>query len=54
MFFENKTGKYLLYALGEISLIIIGVMIALTVSEWNNNHTDGAYEREMLTLIKRT
>jgi len=33
---ENKVSKYLLYAIGEIVLVIIGILIALQI---NNNNT---------------
>ena len=33
---DNKTSKYLLYAIGEIILVVIGILIALQVSNWNN------------------
>ncbi|OIQ36862.1 MAG: hypothetical protein BM563_09875 [Bacteroidetes bacterium MedPE-SWsnd-G1] len=32
---ENKTGKYLKYAIGEIILVVIGILIALQVNNWN-------------------
>lgn len=32
---ENKTGKYFKYALGEIVLVVIGILIALQVNNWN-------------------
>jgi len=32
---KNKTGKYLLYAFGEIILVVIGILIALQVNNWN-------------------
>jgi len=32
---ENKFSKYLLYAIGEIILVVIGILIALQVSNWN-------------------
>ena len=32
---ENKTGKYFKYAIGEIVLVVIGILIALQVSNWN-------------------
>jgi len=32
---ENKTGKYLKYALGEILLVMIGILLALQVNNWN-------------------
>jgi hypothetical protein len=34
---ENKFSKYLLYAIGEIVLVVIGIMIALQVNNWNQN-----------------
>ena len=32
---ENKTGKYLKYAIGEIILVMIGILLALQVNNWN-------------------
>ena len=34
---ENKTGKYLKYAIGEIILVIIGILIALSINNWNEH-----------------
>jgi len=34
---ENKTGKYLKYAIGEIVLVVIGILIALQINNWNEN-----------------
>ncbi|MCO4821830.1 MAG: hypothetical protein KC469_07165 [Flavobacteriaceae bacterium] len=34
---ENKTGKYFKYAIGEILLVVIGIMIALQINNWNEN-----------------
>ena len=34
---ENKTGKYFKYAIGEIILVVIGILIALTINNWNEN-----------------
>ncbi len=34
---ENKTGKYLKYAVGEIFLVVIGILIALQINNWNEN-----------------
>ena len=33
---ENKFSKYLLYAFGEILLVVIGILIALNINNWNN------------------
>ena len=34
---KNKTGKYLKYAIGEIVLVVIGILIALQFNNWNEN-----------------
>ena len=32
---EGKTVNYLKYAIGEIVLVIIGILIALQINNWN-------------------
>ena len=32
---ENKFSKYFIYAIGEIILVVIGILIALQVNNWN-------------------
>jgi len=34
---ENKVSKYMLYAIGEIVLVVIGILIALSINSWNEN-----------------
>ena len=34
---ENKTSKYFKYAIGEIVLVVIGILIALQINNWNEN-----------------
>jgi hypothetical protein len=34
---ENKISKYMLYAIGEIILVVIGILIALSINNWNTN-----------------
>jgi len=34
---ENKTRKYYKYAIGEITLVVIGILIALQINNWNEN-----------------
>ncbi|WP_424120108.1 DUF6090 family protein, partial [Robiginitalea sp.] len=41
---ENNTGKYFKYAIGEIILVVIGILIALQINNWNENRK--AIERE--------
>ena len=33
---KNKTGKYFKYAIGEIVLVVIGILIALSINNWND------------------
>jgi len=35
---ENKVSKYLLYAIGEIVLVVIGILIALAINNWNQKN----------------
>ena len=44
---ENKTYKYLKYAIGEIALVMIGILLALQVNNWNENRKDRLKEREL-------
>ncbi|MBD0778937.1 hypothetical protein HPE56_14145 [Maribacter sp. ANRC-HE7] len=39
---ENKFGKYLTYAIGEIVLVIIGILMALQINNWNSDRIDRA------------
>jgi hypothetical protein len=32
---DNKFSKYLLYAVGEILLVVIGILVALQIDNWN-------------------
>ena len=34
---ENKFSRYLLYAIGEIILVVLGILIALQINNWNEN-----------------
>ncbi|MCA0133233.1 DUF6090 family protein [Winogradskyella alexanderae] len=45
---ENKTGKYLKYAIGEIILVVIGILIALQINNWNEQRK--ANKQELLLL----
>ncbi len=49
---QNKTGKYFKYAIGEIILVVIGILIALQINNWNENKKDNVYEHKMLSEIK--
>ncbi|WP_347924540.1 hypothetical protein [Pontimicrobium sp. SW4] len=34
---KNKTGKYFKYAIGEIALVMIGILLALQINNWNED-----------------
>ena len=47
----NGFRRYLLYALGEILLVMIGILLALEVSNWNDEKKERVLEKELLTGI---
>ena len=49
---ENKFGKYLTYAIGEIILVVIGILIALSINNWNEDRKDVKREIKMLYDIQ--
>jgi hypothetical protein len=48
---EGKTGKYLKYALGEIALVMIGILLALQVNNWNENRKAYSNSKDYLFEI---
>ena len=52
MLSENKFSKYFLYAIGEIILVVIGILIALQINNWNEDRKDILKERKMLQDIR--
>lgn len=51
---ENKFSKYLLYALGEIVLVVIGILIALQINTWNENQKERQLEHSTLVEIRNS
>ena len=51
---ENKFSKYLIYAIGEIILVVIGILIALGINNWNNEQKDNQAEVKYLSQIKKS
>ncbi len=54
---EGKTAKYLKYAIGEIILVVIGILIALQVNNWNierlNKNDEQSYLKSFKTDLKK-
>ena len=46
--------NYLLYSIGEILLVMIGILLALQVNNWNERRKDRILEKEILIEIKNT
>lgn len=49
---KNKFSKYLLYAIGEIMLVVIGILIALQINNWNDNRIKKRNELSFYQNIK--
>lgn len=49
---ENKLTKYILYAAGEILLVMIGILLALQVNNWNTYRQNRQIERNFLKNLK--
>ncbi len=49
---ESKFSKYLFYAIGEIVLVMIGILLALQVNNWNEERILENQELDLLTDIK--
>ena len=49
---ENKTSKYFKYAIGEIILVVIGILIALQINTWNRQKEEHQLELKILKEIR--
>ena len=47
---QNKTGKYLKYAIGEIVLVMVGILLALQVNNWNEDRKE---QSQQIILISQ-
>ena len=44
--------RYLLYAIGEIFLVMVGILLAVQVNNWNEHRRNNAFEKDILTQIR--
>ena len=49
---KNKFSSYLLYAIGEILLVVVGILIALQINNWNEERKDRHTEHQLLQAIQ--
>ena len=49
---QNRLSKYLLYAVGEIFLVVIGILIALQINAWNDHRKDREKEQAYLHRLQ--
>ena len=49
---KNKTGKYFKYAIGEIVLVVIGILIALSFNNWNERRKLNDYKKDIYKQIR--
>lgn len=50
---DNKFNTYIFYALGEIILVVIGILIALQIDNWNSNRIDSHKESVYLERLQK-
>ncbi len=50
---KNQMGKYFKYAIGEILLVVIGILIALQINNWNENTKNKKREHKYLTSLSK-
>lgn len=48
----SRVSKYLLYAIGEIVLVVIGILIALSINNWNENRKLHKTINNVYSIIK--
>lgn len=48
----SPASRYFLYALGEIALVVIGILIALQINNWSQNQSDKALAQKYLQRLK--
>jgi len=49
---EKKSDLYLVYAIGEVVLVVLGILIALQIDNWNENKKTRSIEQEYLLALK--
>ena len=50
---ENQIGQYLKYAIGEILLVVIGILIALQINVWNQSRVNRNVEKDIISSLNK-
>ena len=50
---NGRLSKYFVYALGEILLVVLGILIALQINNWNESQKSGRLEQQYLQSLKQ-
>lgn len=50
---ENNMGKYFKYAIGEIILVVVGILIALSINNWNEQRKTNNREQFLLSALEQ-
>ena len=50
---NNKIASYLLYAVGEIFLVVMGILIAVSIDDWNTSNKEKILEKGYIELLVR-
>ena len=49
---QKQTAKYLRYAVGEIVLVVVGILIALQINNWNESRRQATREEQFLVAVR--
>jgi len=49
---KNKTGKYFKYAIGEIILVVIGILVAIQLNEWRMESNNNNQKQTVLNALQ--
>lgn len=50
---DNQGSKYIIYAFGEVILVVIGILIALQINNWNETRKNNEEESIILTNLQK-
>lgn len=51
---ENNFSKYVLYAIGEVFLVMIGILLAFQVNQWNEKRKEQKLEVDLLSEVRES